>query len=308
MPNPPPVVDREWTVLRLLQWAGAYLKERGIDGPRSTAEILLAHALRTDRLQLYLNYDQPLEKTELSVFKELLRRRLRREPVAYIVGRKGFWTLEVEVSPAVLIPRPETECLVETALKALRGLPEVRPARVLEVGTGSGAIILALAAEAPCHAYFASDLSPEALRVAHRNAEQTGVGERVCFWAADWFSALKPSGAVFDVIVANPPYVVSAEIDTLQPEIAAYEPRLALDGGADGLRSYRVILSEAHRHLTPGGMLLLEIGCNQRLVLHRLSEQIGRYEGFDCARDYSGRERVVVLRKKMLQETAIVVI
>lgn len=308
MPTPPPADSLEWTVLRVLQWATTYLKERGLDSPRATAEILLAHVLHTDRVQLYLNYDQPLEKTELSTFKELLRRRLRREPVAYIVGRKGFWTLEMEVTPEVLIPRPETECLVEAALKALRALPDDRRARVLEVGVGSGAIVLALAAEAPRHKYFASDLSPAALRIAQRNAEQAGVRERVVFWAADWFSALEPAGSVFDLIVANPPYVASGEIDALQPEIARYEPRLALDGGADGLRSYRAIVAETHRHLTPGGWLLLEIGCDQRQAVHQLFEQSGYYEGFDCARDYSGRERVVSMRKKILQDPNIVVI
>jgi release factor glutamine methyltransferase len=298
MPNPPPTADLKWTVLKVLQWAASHMKERGIDSPRSTAEILLAHALHTERVQLYVHHDQPLEKTELAAFKELLRRRLRREPVAYIVGRKGFWTLELKVTPEVLIPRPETECLVEAALAALSALPPGRKARVLDLGTGSGAIVLALAAAAPGHHYFASDLSPAAAAVARRNAEEAGLSGHVVFWAADWFSSLQPLGAVFDLIVSNPPYVASGAIDALQPEIARHEPRLALDGDADGLRSYRAIIAEAHRHLRPGGRLLLEIGCDQRRAVQQMAEQSGRYEGFDCSRDYSGRDRVVSVCKK----------
>jgi release factor glutamine methyltransferase len=298
MSNPPPAANLEWTVLKVLQWAAPYLKERGIDSPRATAEILLAHALHTERVQLYMHHDQPLEKTELAAFKELLRRRLRREPVAYIVGWKGFRTLELKVTPEVLIPRPETEGLVEAALAALSAFPNGRTARVLDLGTGSGAIVLALAAEAPGHRYFASDLSPAAMAVARRNAEAAGVSDHVFFWAADWFSALQPVRAVFDLVVSNPPYVASGAIDGLQPEIACHEPRLALDGDADGLRSYRAIIAEAHRHLAPGGRLLLEIGCDQRRAVQQLVEPSGHYAGFECVKDYSGRERVVSVHKK----------
>jgi release factor glutamine methyltransferase len=298
MSNPPPAADLSWTVLKVLQWAAAYLKERGIDSPRATAEILLAHALHTERVQLYVHHDQPLEQTELDSFKQLLRRRLRREPVAYIVGWKGFWTLELTVTPEVLIPRPETERLVEAALAVLNAFPQGRTARVLDLGTGSGAIALALAAEAPEHRYFACDISPAAIGIARRNAEAAEAADRVHFWAADWFSALQPARAVFDVIVSNPPYVASGVIDGLQPEIAGHEPRLALDGDADGLRSYRAIVAEAHRHLTPGGRLLMEIGCDQRQAVQQLIEASGRYAGFECLKDYSGRDRVVSVCKK----------
>ena len=297
MPNPLPVANRGWTVLKVLQWAAAFLKERGIDSPRSTAELLLAHALASERVQLYVHHDQPLEQAELSVFKQLLLRRLHGEPAAYILGRKGFWTLELKVTPDVLIPRPETECLVEAALAFLKKLPAGR-SRVLDLGTGSGAIVLALAAEAPEHCYFACDLSPEAAAIARLNAGEAGVSGRVVFWAASWFSALKPGRALFDLIVSNPPYVASAAIDRLAPEIALHEPRLALDGDADGLRSYRAIVGEAHRYLAPGGRLLLEIGSDQRPAVQQLAEQCGTYDGFSCSRDYSGHDRVVSLLKK----------
>jgi len=298
MPNPPPAANLEWTVLKLLQWAADFLKERGIDSPRSTAELLLAHALDTDRVQLYVRHDQPLEKPELFVFKQQLLRRLRREPAAYILGRKGFWTLDLTVTPDVLIPRPETECLVEAALVVLKRHPAGRRGRVLDLGTGSGAIVLALAVEAPEHCYFACDISPAAVVIAGRNARQAGVSGCVHFWAASWYSALKPGRAVFDLIVSNPPYVPSAAIDRLAPEIALHEPRLALDGDADGLRSYRALIGEADRYLAPGGSLLLEIGADQRTAVQQLAEQAGAYEGFGWSRDYSGHDRVVWLRKK----------
>jgi release factor glutamine methyltransferase len=298
MSNPPPAVDPVWTILRVILWAAAYLKERGIESPRSAAEILLAHALRTDRVQLYVHHDQPLEKAELAAFKELIRRRVRREPVAYIVGRKGFWTLDLAVGPEVLIPRPETECLVEATLAVLVKFPDGRCARVLELGTGSGAVVLALAAEAGRHRYFASDLSSAAAATARSNAHAAGVGGQVEFFAADWFSAFKQGGEPFDVIVSNPPYVVHSALAELQPEIVHHEPHLALDGGPDGLKSYRAIIGAAGSHLAPGGVLLLEIGCDQREAVQRVAAQAGGYEDIQCAADYAGRDRVVALRKK----------
>jgi release factor glutamine methyltransferase len=298
MSKPPPAADLRWTILRVVQWAAAYLKERGIESPRSAAEILLAHALRTDRVQLYVHHDQPLEKRELAAFKDLIRRRVRREPVAYIVGRKGFWTLDLAVGPEVLIPRPETECLVEAALAVLAKVPERGCARVLDLGTGSGAVVLALAAEAGRHRYFASDLSLAAVATARRNALAAGVGDRVGFFAADWFSALRPGGAPFELIVSNPPYVVRSALAGLQPEIVRHEPLLALDGGRDGLESHRAIIGAAGSYLAPGGALLLEIGSDQREAVQRIAAQAGGYDDVHCVSDYAGRDRVVALRKK----------
>jgi release factor glutamine methyltransferase len=298
MSNPPPAVDRKWTILGVIQWAAAYLKERGIESPRSAAEILLAHALQTDRVQLYVHRDKPLEKAELAVFKELIRRRVRREPVAYILGRKGFWTLDLAVGPEVLIPRPETERLVEAALAVLVKVPEGRCARVLDLGTGSGAVVLALVAEAGRHRYFASDLSIAAVATARRNARAAGVGGRVEFFAADWFSALKRKCEPFDVIVSNPPYVSRSALTELQPEIVRHEPHLALDGGPDGLNSYHAIIGAAGSHLAPGGALLLEIGSDQREAVLRIAAQAGGYDDARCVADYAGCDRVVVLRKK----------
>jgi release factor glutamine methyltransferase len=297
MPNPPQADSLEWTVLRVLQWATGYLKGRGVESPRAAAELLLSHVLGTERVQLYVRYDQPLVPAELAAFKEGIRRRLRHEPVAYIVGRKGFWTLDLRVSPEVLIPRPETELLVEQALSVLRAHPAGCPARVLELGVGSGAVLLALAMEAGAQRFFGCDIAAGAVALARANALAAGVGERVSLWAGDWFAGLNAKGG-FDLIVSNPPYVRSAEIDRLQPEITAYEPRIALDGGPDGLRSYRSILSAAHGQLVTGGSLILEIGSDQRAAVLQLAEETGRYVPAQCRRDYSGHDRVITWRKK----------
>ena len=291
----PPPDNSEWTVLRVLQWAAGYLKGRAIESPRAAAEILLAHVLGLERVQLYMRHDQPLVPAELAAFKAVIRRRLRHEPVAYITGRKGFWTLDLKVDPEVLIPRPETELLVEQALAVLKGRPGA--GRVLELGVGSGAVVIALAAASEDGRFFGCDISPGALKIARVNAQSAGVAGRVHLWAGDWFDGLAP-GSGFDLIVSNPPYVRSADIAALQPEIATYEPRPALDGGPDGLNSYRAILASAHRYLTPGGSLVLEIGCDQREAVARLADASGGYCGFDCRRDYGGLDRVVALRKK----------
>jgi release factor glutamine methyltransferase len=297
MPTPPPAANLQWTVERILQWARGYLGDRGIDSPRSAAEIMLAHALGTDRIHLYMYPDKPLKKTELAVFKDYIRRRIQREPVAYIVGRKGFWSLELGVTPSVLIPRPETECLVEASLAVLAGRGVVSAARILDLGTGAGAIVLALASEAGAHRYFASDVSPEAVAVARCNASAAGLSERVRFFVGDWFSAVRPD-PVFDLIVSNPPYVARGEMARLQPEILRYEPKLALDGDEDGLRSYRAIVGAAHLHLKPGGTLMLEIGHDQREAVQRMAEQAGVYDVCGCQRDYGGHDRVITMNKK----------
>lgn len=299
MPTPSPAVEPEWTILKLIQWAAGYLRGRGIDSPRATAEILLAHALNAARVRLYMDFDKPLQADELARFKEFIRRRLRREPVAYIVGRKGFWTLELSVSRDVLIPRPETECLVEAALARLARTAEGEARRVLELGTGSGAVILALASEAGRHGYLATDISPAAVALARANAREAGLADRVGFLVSDWFSAVKAQSQAFDLIVSNPPYVARPLLAGLQPEVAGHEPRLALDGDVDGLGSYRTIIAQAHGHLKAGGALILEIGHDQKEAVYALADQAGRYQGYGCTPDYAGRDRVVVLQKKI---------
>lgn len=283
----------KWTIIKLLNWAHTYLKDRDIDSPRATGEILLAHALKCERIALYLNYDQPLIGAELKAFKELIQRRIRREPVAYILGVKEFWSLELEISREVLIPRPETECLVETALDTLSTRAPDQSWRILDLGTGSGAIIIALAVEQPRHTFFASDLSIPAVRLARRNAGRHNCGDRIHFFNADWLAALNLEKTAFEMIISNPPYIPSRVMAGLQPEIHSFEPTAALDGSSDGLQSYREIINAAHHYLEPDGVLLLEIGHDQRDDVRRLVNDSGHYRDFRCTKDYSGHDRVV---------------
>jgi len=296
------MVVADWTIQKLLAWSTDYFNTHRIDSPRSTAEILLAYALKLSRINLYTHYDQPLNAGELADFKALVKRRLDGEPVAYIVGVKGFWNLELEVTGDVLIPRPETECLVEAALVALSAPGQSgaggNPMRVLELGTGSGAVVLSLASERSGHQYFASDLSVRAIEVARGNAVRNVLKGNVHFFSGDWFGPLSRAAVPFDVIVSNPPYIPSKEIARLQREIRQYEPKSALDGDHDGLGCLRQIILGAHDFLNPGGYLLLEIGYDQKAHVIRMIEGCGSYERVEFFKDYGGVDRVVCMRKK----------
>ena len=297
-------MEPEWTILSLLKWSTGYFKSHDIDSPRATAEILLAHALNLKRIDLYLRYDQPLLKTELAAYKSLLKRRTGREPVAYITGVREFWSGAFSVGPDVLIPRPDTECIVETALNFLTSsmypdaTDDERPLRgwVLELGVGSGAIVVTLASERPFCRYVATDISMNAVLTARRNAESRGVGGQIQFVAGDWLEMVSPKTPLFDMILSNPPYIPSGEIPELQPEVARFEPRLALDGGADGLSAVRRIIYSAHRVLNPGGRLLLEIGCSQAQDVVKIIESSQSYATFRVIQDYAGHDRVVVMQ------------
>ena len=293
MPKPP-----EWTILKLLQWTTSYFSSHNIDSPRAAAEILLAHALGTQRIDLYLRYDQPLLKTELGQFKDLIKRRIRREPVAYITGTKEFWSLDFDVTPDVLIPRPETELLVETASKLLNERFRHAPGKVLELGTGSGAVIIALASQCNTHQFFASDRSLPALATAIRNAKHHELPRPIQWFAGSWFDSLLPEKTAFHIIVSNPPYIPTEEIQQLQPEIFSYEPRIALDGGPDGLNAIRTIFANAHLYMESGGWLLVEIGYDQKTAVEKIATQTGRYTNITFKPDYSGHARVVQLQVK----------
>ncbi|HIJ54763.1 MAG TPA: peptide chain release factor N(5)-glutamine methyltransferase [Deltaproteobacteria bacterium] len=286
--------ERQWTILSLIQWTVSYFKSHHIENPRADAEILLAHVLGVDRIDLYLRYDQPLHTGELSRFKLLIKRRIQREPIAYITGTKEFWSLDFRVTTDVLIPRPETECLVEKALVLLSGENALR---VLELGTGSGAISIALGSEKPNHHYFASDRSVSAVRLAGENAKRHKLNRLISFFAGDWFRPLNADG-VFDLIISNPPYIRTKEIDRLEPEIFQNEPRISLDGGADGLRCIQQILVQAHHHLKPKGRLLLEMGYDQREKIQAILNSVSDYENIAFFMDYSGHDRGVQLEKK----------
>lgn len=293
----------EWTILKLLKWSTSYFQSHNIDSPRAAAEILLAHALKLKKIDLYLRYDQPLYSNELAVFKSLIQRRLTREPVAYIVGVKEFYSMDIAVTSDVLIPRPETEHLVEAAIAILPDNSgsdlNFEKKRILELGTGSGAVVLALVSQRPEHICFASDRSIKAVETAKRNARHHNLDSKIYFFACDWFAPLKDNIRSFDMIISNPPYIQTSAISRLEPEIYKYEPVMALDGGEDGLCCLRHIIGNAHDYLKPGGSLLLEIGYDQKNEVHKIIDLSGNYERVVFIKDYSGNYRVVQMMKKV---------
>jgi release factor glutamine methyltransferase len=297
MQNPEPPKPPEWTILKLLEWTTHYFSSRNIDSPRTDAEVLLACVLDATRIDLYTHYDQPLSAAELQQFKKLIQRRAVREPVAYITQTKEFWARDLRVSPDVLIPRPETEFLVERALAAMSGFTDTADRCILDLGTGSGAIVIALASEQRRHRYFASDISLPALRVARENSRFHGLERTIHFLAGNWFRPFKPAACRFDMIVSNPPYIRRGLIDHLQPEISKYEPRRALNGGKNGLESLERIICDAPAYMTDKGILLLEMGYDQKEAVAGIAAACGRYDRPGFFKDYAGHDRVVEIRK-----------
>jgi release factor glutamine methyltransferase len=254
------------------------------DEPARDAEVLVAHALRRDRAWLYAHANDVLAPVDAERSEQMLRRRAAGEPVAYLVGTRGFWSLELGVTPEVLIPRPETELLVEAALQHI---PQDEQIYIADIGTGSGAIALALATERPRARVLATDASAGALAVARANAQRLAL-DNVAFAAGDWCAAL--GARRFDVIVSNPPYIRSDDPHLAQGDLR-FEPRAALASGADGLDAIRAIVRDAPAHLAPGGWLLLEHGFDQGAAVRELLERRG-LEGVSTAADFEGRERV----------------
>jgi len=282
-----------WTIIRVLRWAQNYLQHQGISEPRASAAVLLAHCLRCTRLDLYLRYDQPLSPGELDCYKRLLRRRLAHEPTQYITGHQEFWSLDFLVSPAVLIPRPETELIIEAVLRYVAHLPEgAAGRRILDVGTGSGVLAVVLAKELAQVQVVALDYADAALMVARENCRRHGVQDRVTLIQGDLLAPLAWRSA-FDVIVSNPPYVPTWEWEQLPPEIKDHEPRLALDGGPDGLRAIRLLLPQVQDRLKPGGLLALEVGKGQAAVVARWLEETSAYDPPRILPDYQRVGRVV---------------
>jgi release factor glutamine methyltransferase len=290
------MLPETWTILKLLKWTTAYFRSNHIEQSRPAAEILLAHALGLGRVDLYVQYDRPLESRELEVYKGFIQRRIQREPVAYIVGKKEFWSIDLKVTSDVLIPRPETETLVEAALRIVPREPGPAPLRILDLGTGSGAIVLAMASERPGHSFYAVDRSEKALAVARDNAQAHKLDKVITFLQGNWFDPLRDLGRYFNVIVSNPPYISSHEFEVLPPEITQYEPQEALKGGPDGLEAMRLIIKQASDHMVPGGWLLFEIGHDQWAALEKLIESSGTYSDWSVIKDYSGYNRVVRTR------------
>lgn len=272
-----------WTTLKVLTWTTGYLAEKGVENARREAEWLLCEATGLDRVGLYLNFDKPMSEDELAAYRALVTRRGKREPLQHILGSQEFDGLSFLVTPAVLIPRHDTETLLE---QALQHAPH--PRSILDIGTGSGCIAIALARRLPEAQVTAVDLSVEALALAQRNAELHGAA--VEFLQGSFFEPV--AGRRFDLIVSNPPYITSADLLALQPEVRDHEPILALDGGPDGLTAYRAIVSQAAAHLEPNGWLLLEVGAGQAADVAALLAQTG-FGGIITTTDPGGIERVV---------------
>ncbi len=288
--------EESWTVLKLLQWTTDYFQRNNVSEPRTSAEVLLAHVLAEDRLFLYLNYDRPMETNELAAYRACIKRRLGGEPNQYITGIQEFWSLPLRVSPDVLIPRPETEVLVEAVLEFLDKYGS--NVDILDLGTGSGAIAIALARELPAARIMATDLSLAALRLAQENAKLHQVDERILFVRGDMFAAIPGASQKFRVVVTNPPYISHAEILELHREIRDFEPRHALDGGPDGLAAIRHIVAEAPTVLSQAGGLFMEMGAGQAENVSGLVLESHEYRSFHIRKDYTGLDRVLVAIKK----------
>jgi release factor glutamine methyltransferase len=284
------------TIRRALTGGVESLSAAGIESARLDAEVLLRDALSIGRTELYLRLDDSMSVEDQSVFRSLLQRRMRHEPVAYITGRQEFWSFNFQVTPDVLIPRPETERLVETALQVTSGFPADLPLRILDIGTGSGVLAVTLAKELPQAQVFATDISLSTAALARANAARHGLSERINFVVGDLLEGIC-IGMPFNVIITNPPYVRSRELATLSPEIKDWEPHLALDGGTDGLDFYRRIASQANSYLVPGGVLLLEIGFDMAQDVLELFNAQPHYERAQIVRDYAGKDRVIVIRR-----------
>lgn len=291
---------KAWTIAELLKVSADYLKQKGIDSPRLSAEILLAHQLHLTRVQLYLHYDQPLTDQEVEGYRALVRRRLSREPLQYITGLQEFWSMTFMVNPSVLIPRPETEVLLEQAGLLREGNPDLQEEGVnlLDLGTGCGALAVALARDFEKARIYATDLSEAALQVARRNAEKLGVKDRIEFRCGDWFASFAGDSIRFHLILCNPPYISREAMETLSPEVRNHEPRSALDGREQGMQDITRILKEAAGHLVPGGWILMEMDPEQTPKAIRIIEETGQFSEHRRIKDYSHRYRMVMARKK----------
>lgn len=278
-----------WTVLQLVLWSADYLTGKGVEHGRLDAEHLLAHALGTTRLQLYLEFERPLKRDELAAYKPLLLRRARREPLQYVIGRAAFRDLDLAVDPRVLVPRPETEVLVERVLEWARGRKELE---AVDVGTGSGCIALALLTEGPFRHVVATDASQDALEVAASNARTVGVGDRLELRPGVLWRPLAPDEH-FDLLVSNPPYVAYSESAELEPETRDWEPSGALFAGPRGQEMLEALADGAAERVRAGGMLALEVGLGQARAVAERIRQTGAFASPSVQLDLAGRPRIV---------------
>ena len=288
------MTDAVWTIQRLLAWTTDFFRERGIESPRLDAEVLLSALLGRDRMYLYVHFDEPLEQEELAQFRSYVKERAAHMPLAYVLGRREFMGLDFRVTRDTLIPRPDTEILVQCAVDFLcarmeEGMDELC---VADIGTGTGAIALSTLHYTERTHADAVDISPAAAAVARENAERLGLTERIDIHVGDLLAPL--AGGRYDMILSNPPYIPSADIADLMPEVRSYEPHLALDGGADGLDIYRRLTADAPALLKEGGAIAVEVGINEAAAVAALMEEHTRIVRTETMKDLGGIDRVVV--------------
>lgn len=294
------MIKENWIINDLLRVTADFLKSKKIESPRLCAELLLSCQLDTDRLKLYLEYDQPISKSDLNGYRTMIKRLINGEPIQYITGVQEFWSLEFNVNKNVLIPRPETETLLDQALKISNKLKEKNPEQTfLDLGTGSGAIAVSLANELrPVgKKLWATDISQTALDTAIRNAKKHGVFDHIEFIQGDLFEPLKDRNVSFDFILTNPPYIPTEEYNLLPCKIKDFEPRISLDGHADGLFYIEKIIDQAPSYMKPGGWLLIEMAPHQ---IERAIDNISgnkKYDKCQAVTDFSDRNRLVISRK-----------
>jgi release factor glutamine methyltransferase len=281
-------VNETWTIKRLIDWTTEYFKKFGIEWPHLEAEILLSHTLKVPRIQLYVQFERILKDDELAEFKKMILRRSSREPLAYITGHQPFMSLDFDINSSVLVPRQETEKLVEVAMERAK---QLKSPIIADICCGSGVIAISLAKYVPQAAVHGTDISKEAAELSKVNAKKHGVNDRCVFYQGDLFEPLKELRGKLDLIVSNPPYIPSNDINGLQPEVSRFEPRAALDGGEDGLDLYRKIAAKAPEFLKAEGCLMLEIGIGQAEPVKLMLEKFKKVRTF---KDLSGIERVIM--------------
>jgi release factor glutamine methyltransferase len=293
-PGASPRPEDAWTVGRLLSWTTDYLRKRGSESPRLDAEVMLAFVLEWERVQLYTHFEDVVGERAREMYRELVKRRAEGAPVAHLVGRKEFYSLRFDVSPAVLIPRPESEFVVIEFLDFAKGRESVR---AVDVGTGSGCLAVACAVHQPSARFVAIDLSPEALAKARANADRHRAADRIEFLEGDLLAPVADRPA-FDAILSNPPYIATGEIEALEPGVRDHEPRMALDGGPDGLDVVTRLINDAAPLLNPGGRLILEIGSAQEAPVRERIDARPEYDLLPTVRDLRGHPRVVQAVRK----------
>ncbi|MDD5134399.1 MAG: peptide chain release factor N(5)-glutamine methyltransferase [Phycisphaerae bacterium] len=288
-------MHQNWTIQKLLDWMVGYFAEKKIDSPRLTAEMLLSFVLGTQRIELYMHFDKVIEKPKLDKLHSLVKRCIAAEPVQYLVGSCEFYSMSFKVCPDCLIPRPETELLVERAIEFLRTRTDLGSQNVCDLCTGSGCIAAAIAKNYPNCKVIATDISEKALAVAAENIAKYKLADRVKILEGDLFEPIIGQLDVrrFDLIVSNPPYVSRAEYENLDAKVKNYEPALALDGGADGLDIYRKIIARAAEHLKPAGAMILEIGYSQGEAVKKMLEDAEGFGRVTIEKDFNNNDRIV---------------